>query len=40
LIGGYDGKLWQKMQSVQNEEEKNEEIILKLCSLVFRDWLA
>jgi len=28
------------MQSVQNEEEKNEEIILKLCSLVSQDWLA
>jgi len=29
------------MQSVRkDEEEKNEEIILKLCSLVSRDWLA
>jgi len=40
LIGGCDGKLWPKMQSVRNEEEKNEEIISKRCSLVSRDWLA
>jgi len=41
LIGGCDCKVWLKMQSVRNEEEaKNKEIILKLCSLVSRDWLA
>jgi len=40
LIGRCDGKLWPKMLSVQNEEEKNEEIISKLCSLISRDWLA
>ena len=32
-------KLWPKMQSVQ-KEEKNKEIILKLCSLISRDWLV
>jgi len=39
LIGVCVSKLWLKMQSVRNEE-KNEEIILKLCSLESWDWLT
>jgi len=36
---------WLKMRSVrkdedEDDEEKNKEIILKLCSLIIRDWLA
>ena len=40
LIGVGVRKLWAKMQSVRNEEEKNEEIILKLCLLLLRDLLV
>ena len=31
--------LWRILRSVRNEEEKNEEIIMKFCSLVSRKWL-
>ena len=31
--------LWRILRSVRNEEEKNEEIKTKFCSLVFRKWL-
>ena len=31
--------LWQILQSVRNEEEKNEEIKTKFCSLVSQKWL-
>ena len=31
--------LWQILRSVRNEEEKNEEIKTKFCSLVSRKWL-
>ena len=33
------GVLWQILRSVQNEDEKNEEIKTKFCSLVSRKWL-
>ena len=31
--------LWRILRSVRNEEEKNEEIKRKFCSLVSRKWL-
>ena len=31
--------LWRILRSVRNEEEKNEEIKTKFCSLVSRKWL-
>ena len=31
--------LWRILRSVRNEEEKNEEIETKFCSLVSRKWL-
>ena len=31
--------LWRIFRSVRNEEEKNEEIKTKFCSLVSRKWL-
>ena len=31
--------LWRILRSVRNEEEKNEEIKTKFCSLVPRKWL-
>ena len=31
--------LWRILRSVQNEEEKNEEIKTKFCSLISRKWL-
>jgi len=37
-IGVRVRELWSKIQSVRKGKEKNEEIILKLCSLVSRNW--
>ena len=31
--------LWRILRSVRNEEEKNEEMKMKFCSLVSRKWL-
>ena len=31
--------LWRILRSVRNEDEKNEEIKTKFCSLVSRKWL-
>ena len=31
--------LWRILRSVRNEEEKNEEIKTKFCSLISRKWL-
>ena len=38
-IGARIRVLWRILRSVRNEEEKNEEIKTKFCSLVSRKWL-
>ena len=39
LIGARIRVLWRILQSVQNEEQKNEEIKMKFCLLVSWKWL-